>query len=87
MMSHARPKISSQVTENLVLDDCKDASLARNKGSFLTEPLVSTKDKVTANTLLSLRLGGFEDVLMNICSILFCQTLGLFGVQRPVFRF
>jgi hypothetical protein len=38
-------KISSQATENLVLDDCKSASLGRNKVSFLIEPSVSTKAK------------------------------------------
>jgi hypothetical protein len=65
-------KISSQATENLVLDDCKGASPGRNKVSFLTEPLVSTKGKIFVDTLLSLQLARFEDVLLNICSILCC---------------
>jgi hypothetical protein len=45
---------TSQATKYLVLGDCKSASPGRNKVSFLTEPLVSTKGKILANSLLSL---------------------------------
>jgi hypothetical protein len=38
---------TSQATEDLVLDNCKSASPRRNKVSFLTELLVSTKGKNT----------------------------------------
>jgi hypothetical protein len=69
---HTNLTNTSQATENLVLDDCKSASPGRNKVSFLTEPLVSSKGKVIVNTLLALRLGGFQDVLLNICFILCC---------------
>jgi hypothetical protein len=47
-------KFSSQTIEYLVLGDYKSVSLGRNKVSFLTEPLVSTKGKIFGNTLLSL---------------------------------
>jgi hypothetical protein len=63
-------KISSQATDYLILGDCKSASLERNKVSFLTKPLVSTKGKIFGNTLLSLRLERFEEVLLSICSTL-----------------
>jgi hypothetical protein len=43
-------KISSQATKVLVLDECKSASPMRNKVSFLTEPLVSTKGKIFVNS-------------------------------------
>jgi hypothetical protein len=65
-------KISSQATEDLILDDCKGASPWRNKVNSLTEPLVSTKGKILVYTLLSLQLARFGDVLLNICSILCC---------------
>jgi hypothetical protein len=44
----------SQANKYLVLGDCKSASPGRNKVSFLTEPLVSTKGKIFGSTLLSL---------------------------------
>jgi hypothetical protein len=44
---------ASQSTKYLVLGDCKSASPGRNKVSFLTEQLVSTKGKYLS-TLLSL---------------------------------
>jgi hypothetical protein len=62
---------TSQATKYGVLGDCKGASAGRNKVSFLTESLVSTKGKILVITLLSLKLGRFEDVLLNICSNLF----------------
>jgi hypothetical protein len=65
-------KISSQATEDLILDDCKGASPWRNKVNSLTEPLVSNKGKILVSTLLSLQLARFGDVLLNICSILCC---------------
>jgi hypothetical protein len=65
-------KISSQAIEYLVLGDCKSASPGRSKVKFLTEPLASTKGKIFVDTLLSLQLARFEDVLLNICSILCC---------------
>jgi hypothetical protein len=62
---------TSQATKYLVLGDCKSASPGRKKKvSSLTEPLVSTKGKIFADTLLSLKLARFENVLLNIYSIL-----------------
>jgi hypothetical protein len=58
-------KIPSQATESLILDDCKSASLGRNKVKFLTEPLVSSKGKIFVNILLPLQLERFEDVLLK----------------------
>jgi hypothetical protein len=58
-------KISSQASENLILDDCKGASPGRNKVSSLTEPFVSTKSKIFVNILLPLQLERFEDVLLK----------------------
>jgi hypothetical protein len=74
-LRHTRPTNlinTSQATKYLVLGDWKSASPGRNKVIFLTEPLVSTKGKVFVDTLLSLQLVRFEDVLLNICSI-FCR--------------
>jgi hypothetical protein len=56
-------KISSQATENLVLDDCKGASPGRNKVSSLTKLLVLTKSKIFFNILVPLQLERFEDAL------------------------
>jgi hypothetical protein len=47
-------KLSSQAVEYLVLGDFKSVSPGRNKVSFLTESLVSTKGKIFGSTLLSL---------------------------------
>jgi hypothetical protein len=63
---------TSQATKYLVLGDCKNVSPGRNKVSFLTKQLVSTKGRILVNTLLSLQLGRFEDVLLNSCSIMSC---------------
>jgi hypothetical protein len=64
---------TSQATKYLVLGDCKSASPERNKVSSLIEQLVSTKGKkILVYTFISLQLERFEDVLMNICSILCC---------------
>jgi hypothetical protein len=65
-------KISSQATEDFILDDYKGASPGRNKVSSLTEPSVPTKGKILVDALLSLQLARFGDVLLNICSILCC---------------
>jgi hypothetical protein len=62
-MSRDRPKMSSQATKHLVLGDCKSASPGRNKVNFSIEPLVSTKGKMFVNTLISLQLERFEDIL------------------------
>jgi hypothetical protein len=65
---HTRPTNlinTSQATKYLVLGDCKSASPGRNKVSFLTEQLVSTKGKIFVNILLPLRLEMFEDVLLK----------------------
>jgi hypothetical protein len=48
---------------------------------------VSTKGKIFDNTLLSLQLERFEDVLLNIFSFLCCSASGLIGVQRPLIKF
>jgi hypothetical protein len=56
---------TSQATKYLVLGDCKSASPGRNKVSFLTEQLVSTKRKIFVNILLPLQLERFEDVLLK----------------------
>jgi hypothetical protein len=56
---------TSQATKYLVLGDCKSASPGRNKVSFLTEQLVSTKGKIFVDILLPLRLERFEDVLLK----------------------
>jgi hypothetical protein len=72
---HTRPTnliITSQATKYFVLGDYKSASPGRNKVSFLTEQLVSTKGKILVYTFISLQVQRFEDVLLNICSILCC---------------
>jgi hypothetical protein len=63
---------TSQATKYLVFGDYKSASPGRNKVSFLTEQLGSTKGRIFVNTLLSLQLVRFEYVLLNSCSIMSC---------------
>jgi hypothetical protein len=70
---HTRPTNlinTSQATKYLLLGDCKSASPGRNKVSFLTEQLVSTKGKIPVYTFIPLQVERFEDVLLNICPIL-----------------
>jgi hypothetical protein len=45
-------KISSQAAEDLILDECKSANLRRNKVSFSTESLVTTKGIIDSCTLI-----------------------------------
>jgi hypothetical protein len=68
---HTRPADlinTSQATKYLVLGDCKSTSPGRNKVSFLTEQLVSTKGKIFVNILLPLQLERFEDVLLKFAT-------------------
>jgi hypothetical protein len=67
-------KISSQAIEDLVLGDCKSASPGRNKVSFLTEPLASTKGKTFVHTLLPLTSG---EILKTSFWILHLVSLSL----------
>jgi hypothetical protein len=72
---------TSQATKNLVLDDCKSVSPGRNKVSIMTEPLVSTKGKIFIDTLLSLQLVRFEDILLKFAPYCVAKYQVYFGTS------
>jgi hypothetical protein len=80
---HTRPTNlinTSQATKYLVLGDCKSLSPGRNKVSFLTEQLVSTKGKILVHAFISFAGGEVwrctSEYLLHLVLLNFRSTRG-----------